>query len=79
MPEQLSQNSAIIIAQHAPDEQLDRIRKELSEFEKQIRQNFAELNSADVGRTGGVWAGGMSGKAYEAAKETIAKLKSKKD
>ena len=77
--QELSQKSAKIIENLDLDEKLDAIKKELSEFEKKMSQKFAELKSSDVAKNVSERAREMSAKAYEAAKETIAKLKSKKD
>ena len=44
-----------------------------------MSQKFAELKSSEVAKNVSERAREMSAKAYEAAKETIAKLKSKKD
>ena len=77
--QELSQKSAKIIENLYLDEKLDAIKKELSEFEKKMSQKFAELKSSDVAKNVSERAREMSAKAYEAAKETIAKLKSKKD
>ena len=77
--QELSQKSAKIIENLDLDEKLDAIKKELSEFEKKMSQKFAELKSSEVAKNVSERAREMSAKAYEAAKETIAKLKSKKD
>lgn len=77
--QELSQKSAKIIENLDLDEKLDAIKKELSEFEKKMSQKFAELKSSEVAKNVSERAREMSAKAYEAAKETISKLKSKKD